>query len=97
MSPPVTTFLDQRILQRVRAEYLEMPGMRLRTEQLRRLCGIDPAMCTLVVDALVKAQFLSRTPDGSYVRFTDGPAPSRRPAKAELKAEPFAPTSRRAS
>jgi hypothetical protein len=31
----------QRILQRVRAEYLEMPGMKLRIEQLQRLCGMN--------------------------------------------------------
>jgi len=30
----MTTFLDQRELERIRAEYLEMPGMKLRIEQV---------------------------------------------------------------
>ena len=53
----MNTFLDQRVLERLRAEYLEMPGMKLRIEQVQRLCGIEPTMCTLVLDALVKAGF----------------------------------------
>ena len=30
----MTTLLDQRVLERIRAEYLEMPGMKLRIEQV---------------------------------------------------------------
>lgn len=97
MAPSANTFLDRRVLQRLRAEYLEMPGMKLRAEQIQRLCGIEPSMCTLVLEALVKAQFLSLTSDGSYVRLTEGPVRVRRAAKAELRATPFEPTSRRAS
>ena len=60
------------VLGRLRAEYLEMPGLRLRTEQVQRLCGIEPRVCQSVLDALVDAGFLSVTSSGHYARVTDG-------------------------
>ena len=62
------TFVDQRVLERLRAEYLEMPGMKLRIEQVQRLCGIDETTCKLVLDALVKASILCLKSDGTYAR-----------------------------
>jgi hypothetical protein len=94
----VTTFLDQRVLERIRAEYLEMPGMKLRIEQVTRLCGIEQTMCQLVLDALVKANFLCLKSDGTYVRVTEGRSlPRPHSAKAVLKSTPFVTTARRAS
>lgn len=92
----MTTFLDQRVLDRIRAEYLEMPGMKLRIEQVQRLCGIEQTMCTLVLDALVKANFLRLKSDGTYVRLTEGGSALPGPAKATLRPTPFV-TSRRVS
>ena len=43
----MNTFFDRRVLDRVRAEYLEMPGMKLRIEQVQRLCGIDETTCKI--------------------------------------------------
>ena len=93
----MTTFLDQRVLERIRAEYLEMPGMKLRIEQVQRLCGIEQTMCKLVLDALVKANFLCVKSDGTYVRLTEGNSRLARPAKALRRSTPFVTTSRRAS
>ena len=79
------------MLERLRGEYLEMPGLKLRIEQVQRLCGIEQTMCTLVLDALVKADFLSLRSDGTYVRLTDGRSTlPRRPAKATLRSMPVA-------
>ena len=64
----MNTFFDRRVLDRVRAEYLEMPGMKLRIEQVQRLCGIDETTCKLVLDALVKASILCLKSDGTYAR-----------------------------
>jgi len=64
----VKTFVDQRVLERLRAEYLEMPGLKLRIEQVQRLCGIDETTCKLVLDALVKASILCLKSDGTYAR-----------------------------
>ena len=91
------TFVDQRVLERLRAEYLEMPGMKLRIEQVQRLCGIEPTMCKLVLDALVRASFLCLKSDGTYVRLTEGSSSRPRAAKAALKSTPIVMTSRRAS
>jgi hypothetical protein len=93
----VNTFIDQRVLARPRAEYLEMPGMKLTIEQVERLCGIEAAMCQLVLDALVKASFLCLKSDGTYVRLTEGSSPRPRPVKAALTPTPIVMTSRRAS
>lgn len=93
----MSTFLNQRVLERLRAEYLEMPGMKLRMEQVQRLCGIERSMCRLVLDALVQANFLCLKSDGTYVRLTEGSSPLPRPAKAALRATPFVRTPRRAS
>ena len=59
------------LIRRVRAEYLEMPGLRLKAEQVQRLCGVERTICQLVLDSLVDAKFLSMKPDGHYARFTD--------------------------
>jgi hypothetical protein len=55
---------------RLRAEYLEMPGLRLTPAQVQRLCGIERMMCQSVLDALVDAKFLCMKSDGSYTRVT---------------------------
>ena len=41
------------VIQRVRAEYLEMPGLRLKAEQVVRLCGVERNNCQTALDALV--------------------------------------------
>lgn len=94
----MNTFLDQRVLERLRAEYLEMPGMKLRIEQVQRLCGIEQTMCKLVLEALVKANFLSLKSDGTYVRLTEGDLTvPRHSAKAALRSMLPVMTVRRAS
>ncbi len=70
------------ILERLRGEYLEMPGLRLRAEQVQRLCGIERTLCQSVLDALVGEQFLCVRPDGHYARLTDGQHAA--PVKAAL-------------
>jgi len=58
-----------------------MPGLRLKVEQVQRLCGIELRMCKVVLDALVEANFLCMKSDGAYARLTDGDTPHPRPAK----------------
>jgi hypothetical protein len=73
------------VLKRIRAEYLEMPGLRLTLEQAERLCGVERTLCKMVLDALVDVMFLCMKLDGTYGRLTDGEVPRPRPAKADLK------------
>ena len=63
---------QEAALQRIRAEYLEMPGLRLKLEQAQRLCGVERAVCQRVLSTLVDRKFLSVKPDGTYVRLTEG-------------------------
>jgi len=56
------------IADRVRAEYLEMPGLRLRADQIRRLCAIEQSLCDVALAWLVRTGFLSLKPDGCYIR-----------------------------
>jgi hypothetical protein len=57
----------QEVLRRVRGEYLEMPGLRLTSEQARRLWRLDETACDAVLGALVRSRFLARTRDGAFV------------------------------
>jgi len=58
-------------MKRLRAEYLEMPGLRLTSNQVERLCGVEPTMSKVVLDVLVNEKFLCAT-RGHYSRLTEG-------------------------
>ena len=58
------------VLQRVRAEYREMPGLRLTHRQAQRLWNLDSGTCETVLDILESTRFLRRTFDQSYVLAT---------------------------
>ena len=59
------------LLTRLRAEFLEMPGMYLKAEQVQRLCGVERDVCQMVLDALVEARVLRVCANGHYARATD--------------------------
>ncbi len=63
-------------LERLRAEFVEMPGLRLTPVQVERLCGVDHTLCQGVLDTLVDVKFLQRNWDGTYARVVDGPSPA---------------------
>ena len=62
-----------------------MPGLRLTSEQIQRLCGIERATCQLVLQKLVKTKFLCVKPGGQYARLTEGHISRPRAAKARLR------------
>jgi hypothetical protein len=53
---------------RIRAEFLEMPGLRLTVAQASRLWGLDEHACRYVIDVLVGASFLRWTSGGMLAR-----------------------------
>ena len=55
-------------LNHLRSVFIEMPGLRLTPEQVRRLCGIEWTMCKTALVALVEEKFLWVTANGHYVR-----------------------------
>ncbi|MEW6322903.1 MAG: hypothetical protein AB1635_17680 [Acidobacteriota bacterium] len=54
------------LLTRVRAEFREMPGMRLTIRQAQRLWHLPEAECRRILEALVAERALVRRPDGAY-------------------------------
>jgi hypothetical protein len=97
-SVSIETTRYRQAFDRIRAEYQEMPGMRLNLQQVERLSGVDASICRLVLDDLVRARFLRAESDGTYLRTTadvvaDGMSRSR---AAHFEAS-TAPSSRRAS
>jgi hypothetical protein len=58
----------QDILDRIRSEFLELPGLCLTGAQAQRLWDLDRDRCDALLMALVDARFLARTTDGEFVR-----------------------------
>jgi hypothetical protein len=56
------------LVERVRSEFNEMPGLRLTPAQAARLWGMDDSSCQRVISALVQSAFLRWTPNGMVVR-----------------------------
>ena len=83
------------ILQRIKSEYIEMPGLALRPEQVQRLCGVDDASCQTVLEALVETGFLSKRSDGAYGRYRNPDISRARQAKAGVEPAVGADVSRR--
>ena len=53
---------------RVRAEFLEMPGLTVTLAQAARLCALDATLCGAVLSALVDARFLVQTRHAAFAR-----------------------------
>jgi hypothetical protein len=56
---------------RVRAEFTEMPGLHLTIRQAARLCGLDQAVCDRAVETLVHRDFLRWISTGLLARAED--------------------------
>jgi len=60
--------LPESILRRVRAEFLEMPGLKLTVAQAQRLWGMDRSTCEALIEHLTTARFLAWTHDGAVIQ-----------------------------
>jgi len=58
----------RQLIDRVRGEFDEMPGLNLTLAQARLLFGVHEEVCRRVLNDLVGRGFLSRTPRGIYRR-----------------------------
>ncbi|HEY3382432.1 MAG TPA: hypothetical protein VGK32_11730 [Vicinamibacterales bacterium] len=59
---------SEETLRRVRAEFLEMPGLKLTVSQAQRLWGLDRSTCEALIEALTGSRFLTRTRDGAVIQ-----------------------------
>lgn len=60
----------EKVTERVRAEFDEMPGLVLTVPQASRFFGLDHEMTQSVIERLVGTSYLKKTRDGSVVRST---------------------------
>ncbi|HEX5473400.1 MAG TPA: hypothetical protein VFX12_01960 [Vicinamibacterales bacterium] len=59
---------DEDLLERICAEYREMPALRLTVAQAQRLWSLDRETCAEALAALVRSHCLWRTRDGVYAK-----------------------------
>jgi hypothetical protein len=59
------------LLQRIRGEFREMPGLTLTTAQAARLWHLDPASSREFLDVLVRDGLLLKKPDDVYLAASD--------------------------
>jgi hypothetical protein len=57
-------------IRRVRAEFEEMPCLRVTLAEASALFGLGGGVCSWVLGRLEAEGFLTRTPRGQYVRHT---------------------------
>ena len=58
------------VVNRIKAEYMELPGLQHTPWQAQRLWGLDQTQCDAILAALVDAAFLRRTGRGLYARMS---------------------------
>ena len=56
------------LVERVHAEYTEMPGLSVTLSQAQRLWAVDPRTCEEVLSRLVARGVLKMTTKGQFVR-----------------------------
>jgi hypothetical protein len=61
---------NERLIRRIRTDFLEMPGLCLTTEQAQRLWGLEPQLCEALLNSLIDSRFLRRTDGGLFVLST---------------------------
>ncbi len=59
---------EPQVAERVRGEFLEMPGLSLTLAQAGRLWRLDTVTCADVLSHLVSTGFLCRRADGAFCR-----------------------------
>jgi hypothetical protein len=57
---------NERLLHRIRAEFLEMPGLCLTFEQAQRLWSLESRTCEALLTSLIDSRFLRRTDRGLF-------------------------------
>jgi len=58
----------EALLRRIRAEFAEMPGLRLTPAQATKLWGLERDACHRVIEALLESSFLRWTAGGTLSR-----------------------------
>ena len=62
----------QRAIERLEAEYREMPGLVLTASEAERLVGVERTACEAALSTLTQRRFLKKTGSGAYLRQRPG-------------------------
>ena len=65
------------LLDRIRGEYREMPGLRLTFPQACRLWHIDGVTCRALLDALIAERFLHEIRTGEFIAWPERATPAK--------------------
>jgi hypothetical protein len=79
--------LATQLLNRIWAEYLEMPGLSLTSAQAQRLWGLDAITSRDALGLLVESKLLRRGEDGRYRRSMEGTARPHSSCTAKARIE----------
>jgi hypothetical protein len=79
---------NAQLLDRIRREYLEMPGLKLTLAQAQRLWQLGEE-CLELLGMLVDAKFLCRRSDGRYARVSELDVSTRRPSLMKAGIDPL--------
>jgi hypothetical protein len=60
-------FSHTRLVERIRQEYVAMPGLKLTRDQVCRLWGVGQDVCDVALQTLLTEGFLHQTGTGKYV------------------------------
>jgi hypothetical protein len=60
-------FSTTTLVNRIRVEYENLPGLKLTIEQARRLWAVDDATCSAALESLIAEGFLHRTGTGKFI------------------------------
>jgi hypothetical protein len=80
---PLAHIAPERLLQRIKGEYLEMPGLALTLQEAQRLWALDRQTCETVLCGLVQSGFLVTTNAGAFVQAS---SPNVRPRPSSIPA-----------
>lgn len=58
----------EHLIRRIKAEFLEMPGLRLTVPQASRLWGLERTLTESVIEMLVGSDFLRRSHAGVIIK-----------------------------
>ena len=59
---------SEPLLQRIRGEFVESPGLRLTPWHFQRLWNLEADEARIVIERLVHTRFLREAGDGTFVR-----------------------------
>jgi len=64
--------VDDAMLQKIRNEFVDLPGLRLTAQQAKRVWELDESNCRRLLATLVEKKFLRQNEHGSYLQSPTG-------------------------